>query len=286
MRQKAKPGLPVKTLFYNTFNRMISKKILNTSLIPIFALLLFALHPLDAQDSPGTRINPKEDKEKEELPESWVNPPPDQDAAFPVHPFVADNRAPLVSMGADGRLVYKSYSDKGDRIPDWSGCGYERNDVPIPDVPVTEILQPLSGNVLPSGNMRYPNGPDNREQIQSALDRVEARKPGADGSRGAVLLQKGTYYLDGTLKVPSGVVLRGEGDGEDGTVLIFNCQGRDDAIVVEGEGPVKDMDEGTAIRIAQDYLPTGSISLTIEDARQFKPGDFICIKKNSERKMD
>ena len=248
-------------------------KFIKISLVPVVVLLAFSLNTSKAQDA-----------EKGNLPESWVNPPPDRNAAIPVYPFVPCERAPLVSMGEEGRLVYNPYSDKGDRVLDWSHCGYKKSEVPIPDVPVVETLQPLSADARPSGNMFYPTGPDNREQIQAVLDRVEARKPDANGFKGAVLLKRGTYYIDGTLKVGSGVVLRGEGDGENGSVLIFNTSGGGDAIVVEGDGPVTDMDKSKKVGIAQDYVPSGSIALKVENASQFRVGDFVCVKKTVNEK--
>ena len=48
--------------------------------------------------------------------ESWVKPGPKEieKVAFTPNPL-----APLISMGSDGKLVYKPYSDKGDRLMDW-----------------------------------------------------------------------------------------------------------------------------------------------------------------------
>ncbi len=248
-------------------------KCLKISLVTVIALLAL-----------GLNIGKAQNEDKLKLPESWVNPPPDQDAPFPEHSFVHSKWAPLVSMGDDGRLVYNPYSDKGDRILDWSRCGYQKSEVAIPDVPVIETLQPLSDDAHPFDNMLYPKGSDSREQIQAALDRVEAKKPEANGIRGAVLLKKGTYYIDGNLKIVSGVVLRGEGDAENGTVLIFNTSEGGDAIVIEGDDPVEDMDISRKVRIAQDYVPSGSISLNVEDASQFQEGDFVCVKKTVNEK--
>src|SRR6056297_1759632 len=76
-----------------------------------------------------------------DLPESWVNPPPEE---IPIYTFEPSPLAPLVSMGPDGKLVYKPYVDKGDRVLDWSKAGYKKSNVPIPDAPVREILRPLS----------------------------------------------------------------------------------------------------------------------------------------------
>lgn len=254
-------------------------KFRKVTLVLIVVLPGFGINTGQAQGVNDTSVYQKVEKAKGVLPEPWVHPPPDPDAAFPVHPFVPGKWAPLVSMDTNGQLVYRPYSDKGDRVLDWSHCGYKKSEVPIPQVKVVEILHPPSENTRSAGNMCYPVGPDSREQIQAALDRVSARQPGADGSRGAVLLKKGTYYIEGSLKVGSGVVLRGEGDGEHGTVLIFNPSGEKVAIVVEGDGPIRAMDTGKKVRIAQDYLPSGSIELTVEDARPFQEGDVVCIKK-------
>lgn len=42
-----------------------------------------------------------------DLPESWVNPPPDRDE-IPTSTFERSPLEPLVSMGPDGKLVYRS----------------------------------------------------------------------------------------------------------------------------------------------------------------------------------
>jgi hypothetical protein len=248
-------------------------KVVKIALVWVVVLLNFCINNSKAQE-----VN------QDNLPESWVNPPPDKNAPFPVHTFVESKWAPLVSMGADGKLVYNPYSDKGDRVLDWSHCGYKRSEVPIPNVSVVETVQPLSEKTSPFENMFYPKGTDNRKQIQAALDRVGDRNPDTNGFKGAILLKKGTYDIDGSLKVGAGVVLRGEGDGEDGTVLIFNTSGGGDAIIIEGEGPITDIDNNRKVRIAQDYLPSGSISLIVEDADLFQKGDFICVKKTVNEK--
>jgi len=166
-------------------------------------------------------------------PESWVNPPRDQVVN---KAYVTSELAPLVAMGPDGRLVYKPYTDKGDRILDYSTCGYMRSEVPIPAVPVKATLAPPAGEVKPDGNMKYAVGPDSHAEIQAALNKVALMEPDANGHRGAVLLEKGTWYLSDSLVVRSGVVLRGEGDGEDGTVLIFTIPSGDAAAIHLGGG--------------------------------------------------
>lgn len=206
------------------------------------------------------------------LPKSWVNPPRDEAARKAFRP---DKRAPLVSPGEDGRLVYKPYSDRGDRILDFSYCGYKRSEVPIPNVPVVETLEPPAGEATPEDKMAYPKGPDSFAKIQAALDKVAALKPDANGFRGAVLLSKGTWYVSSGLLVRGGVVLRGEGDGEDGTVLVFTMPGGNGIGIQVGKGG-----GGTSTKtetpltgtLTRKTLENGDASyvLTLEDGYRFQ----------------
>lgn len=182
----------------------------------------------------------------------------------------------LVYPGTDGKLVYEPYTKQGDRIIDFSYCGYKGSEEPIPDVPAVVRVSPLAGEAEAHGSMAYPEGPDSLSQIQKALDEVAAREPDATGFRGAVLLTKGTYYLNGGLIVSSGVVLRGEGDGADGTVLIFkNPKG---AGITLG-GTVTNTTLEARSRITDAYVPAGSMHVTVEDAGLFKVDDYIKVKK-------
>ena len=188
----------------------------------------------------------------------------------------------LVYLGKEGRLVYKPYTDNGDQILDFSYSGFKRSEEPIPNVAVVATVSPLQGETTPDGTMAYPKGPDSREQIQSAIDRVASGEPGEDGFRGAVLLTKGTFYVNGNLFVRSGVVLRGEGDGADGTVLIFRNP-RGTGIKV-GNPEAKPVRMGEPTKITDDYIPAGSIHVNVEDARQFKQGDYIHVRKTTNDK--
>ncbi len=221
-------------------------------------------------------------KASSNLPESWVNPAP---ATITQHEFRPDPQAPLISLGPDGRLVYKPFTDQGDTIMDWSYTGYKRSEVPIPDAPVKVTLQPLDGATSQDGKMAYPKGPDSLPQIQRAIDQVAAMPADADGLRGAVLLQRGTYYVNGSLVVRSGVVLRGEGDGEDGTVLIFRTQGGGGNAIQLGEpdAKIEVIGESAAVRIVDAYLPSGSRVLQLADASQFKPGDYVHVRKTTNQ---
>jgi len=181
----------------------------------------------------------------------------------------------LVHPGPDGRLVYQPYTEPGDTIPDFSYAGYARSEKPIPDLPVVVTLQPLAGEAATDGSMAYPTGPDSHQRIQSALDAAAARQPDADGFRGAVLLKKGTYYVHDELVIRSGVVLRGEGDDADGTVLIF----RDTPLGIRAGAAADVVELGEPAPIADAYVPAGSMKVTVADASAFQPGDTVDVRK-------
>ena len=163
---------------------------------------------------------------------------------------------------------------------DMQYCSRCPKDAPKVDV---EALAPVDREVF----LAYPEGPDSRARIQAALDRVAAMEPKADGFRGAVLLERGVYCLKGGLTVPPGVVLRGQGDGPDGTVLVVHHpQGvgiRLGHPKVEGEAPAQPAEPAPVFttRIADAYVPVGSASLTVEDASGFAVGADVHIIKTT-----
>jgi len=218
----------------------------------------------------------------QDLPESWVNPPPDRDD-IPTYTFEPSPLKPLISMGSDGKLEYKPYSNMGDRVLDWSKTGYKQSNVPIPDVPVVDTLSPLTGETTPDGNMAYHAGPNSAFMIQEALYKVFQMTPDANGIRGAVLLKAGTYYINGGLYIPSGVVLRGEGDDENGTKLIFRTGSAGGDAITIGQGSIK-QDVFSTVKITDNYVPSGSYDITVEDASGFKAGDYVYIRKTVNQK--
>src|SRR5262245_7701838 len=120
----------------------------------------------------------------------------------------ADPSKRFVYPGPDGKLVYDTDA-RGNRIPDFSHAGYMSGAEPIPDVPVRVVVPPAKG--------------DSTARIQAAIDYVANQKPDASGIRGAVLLLTGQHEVVGQLRITaSGVVLRGQGSGKDGTLLVAN----------------------------------------------------------------
>src|SRR5215204_7017730 len=175
--------------------------------------------------------------------------------------FIKEWQSKFVNQNKDGSLSYTP-DEKGNIIPDFSRVGYYAGDRSIPDVAVVKT-------VSPSENAQ--------QQIQAAIDQVSKRTPDKNGFRGTIVLKKGTYKIPGSIHVnASGVVLRGEGDGENDTKLVATSKKQDALVVVSGSGSIKEV-QNTRVKITDDYVPVGSFSFSVTDANNFEQGDKIIV---------
>lgn len=167
----------------------------------------------------------------------------------------------FVKQQRDGSLEYKA-DKQGNIIPDFSAVGYYHGDKPIPEIPVALTVSP-SANAM--------------EDIQSAIDKLSAKQPDANGFRGAILLKRGEYKIPGSLFIKtSGIVLRGEGNTEDGTRLIALAPNQKPLIDVQGKGKPTEI-PGTRVTITDKYVPTGATTINVSDASKFRAGDKVIL---------
>jgi hypothetical protein len=174
-----------------------------------------------------------------------------------------------VFPGAGGNLQYLTDAE-GDRIPDFSTCGYRGGLVRIPTATVQVTVNPGPG--------------DDGARIQSAIDQVSALPIGADGLRGAVLLTRGQYEVAQTLRIQAdGVVLRGEGQYANGTVIIATGTTQRNALEVVGSDPTPFWSRvsGSTVDVADDYVPVGATTFGVESGHGFAVGDNIVIDRGS-----
>jgi hypothetical protein len=200
-----------------------------------------------------------------------------------------EDLAPTVSRvhpGPDGRLVYVP-DTQGDIILDSSHAGYGGGGAPIPTVPVKETVWPVAG--------------DSTDHIQAAIDKVSVLPLDKSGFRGAVLLRAGYYKMAMPLRIQaSGVVLRGEGMGDTGTILVGTGTGRPPApagAVGPGAGAGGGFGgaQATLVQIAgasgvtpneqirqvitDEYVPVGARSFKIASARGIRRGDTVIVRR-------
>jgi len=125
-----------------------------------------------------------------------------------------------------------------------------------------------------------PEDGDDRARIQAAIDAVSARSADASGHRGAVLLRAGTYEVGDTLTIStSGVVLRGEGQGADGTILLATRPEQHTLLRVQGSGSGLPEDAGTRSTITDAHVPIGATVLHVADGALFAVGDTVVVER-------
>jgi hypothetical protein len=182
----------------------------------------------------------------------------------------ATAQAPLVSL-QNGQLVYNNYANARqtnavNKVPDFSNCGYRGGGVRLPNVPVIKTVQAVPGNC--------------RALIQAAIDSVSALSADANGWRGAILLKAGVYPVDSSLTIKAGgVVLRGEGNGLTGTVLIATRNLQHNFIVLQGAGSGYGEVSGSRVHIADTYVPTGTKTITVPASHSFVAGSNVVIQR-------
>ena len=202
-------------------------------------------------------------------------------ACAPVKSAGMEAARPLIHLDDTGKLVYVP-DEKGNVIPDFSNAGYGGGGVAIPQVPVRAVVEPGPG--------------DDGERIQAAIDRVSRMEPDENGHRGAVLLRKGAYEIAETIRITAGgVVLRGEGQDRDGTVLMATGTSR--RTLIEVNAVLRRLEENRSVRvrrgktwrevpgtrraITEAYVPVGARTFHVESTRALAAGDRIIVHRRS-----
>ncbi|WP_082053585.1 immunoglobulin-like domain-containing protein [Gordoniibacillus kamchatkensis] len=177
---------------------------------------------------------------------------------------VPPHQSAVAFLNAQGSMQYVP-DYKGNRVLDFSNSGYMGGGVKIPSVPAVKTIQPVDG--------------DNTAAIQAAIDEVSQMPPQANGFRGTLLLKKGTYPVSGTLHINTGgVVLRGEGNGADGTVLYgTGTKARNLIEIGSTTGPAAD--SSSAVEVTDLYVPSGARSFHVKDASAYNVGDTVMVRR-------
>ncbi|KAA6344970.1 hypothetical protein EZS27_007434 [termite gut metagenome] len=177
----------------------------------------------------------------------------------------------LVYPDANGKLVYKPYTAKGDILPDFSWCGYKGGGVAIPEVSVVAVVDAVDEST------------DDSPRIQAVIDSVARLTPDANGFRGTIRFKKGLYRIASPLRITSGgIVLRGDGDDKDnGTILLATTPNQYNVIELGIKSKIKP-DERSKREITDVYVPSGSRVIHIKGASSiYKKGDAIVVQRPS-----
>jgi len=172
---------------------------------------------------------------------------------------------PDLGKDKSGNITY--VTDKlGNKIPDFSYSGYKLSSESIPSVAARITVSPVEG--------------DATKRIQQAIDYVAGLKPEKNGFRGAVVLKPGTFNIEGTIYLnKSGVVLRGSGNSDKGTVLLGKGAKREAMIRILGK---EDYQITDTLQLEEKFIPLGARSVTIS-SEKLGSGDNIFIQKKLEQ---
>ena len=169
--------------------------------------------------------------------------------------------AKIVSVGEDGELIYQPYDQNGSTLMDFSYVGYKRGEAPIPDAKVVKTLEP--------GDLS-----NHTALIQNAINEVAALPL---EKRGAILLKAGTYTVTAQLKIAaSGIVLRGEGQGENGTVIYDARKKQDTTLHILGSDSYVAI-PGTESTLTDDLVTVGKTKLTLSSVDAYGAGDTVAV---------
>jgi hypothetical protein len=163
--------------------------------------------------------------------------------------------------------------DGESKIPDFSFAGFERNEKPMPDVPTVITITPRDG--------------DDGQRIQDAITEV-SQLPLINGYRGAILIKAGNYEVERPLIIgTSGVVIRGEGQGETGTVItstaVVNSSEKFSLIRFLSANPnYKEI--GSRLILDNDLIKVGATKIPVSSSSGFAAGDTVYLVKTPNQK--
>ena len=173
----------------------------------------------------------------------------------------------IVYFDANGKLGYALDAEQN-RVIDFSAAGYKNSNEQIPNI------NNIIATILPSTG-------DRTTEINAAIQSALTIAPNANGFRGVILLKAGNYEIQGTLKMNvSGVVLRGEGSGLDGTVITAtgNTPDKRTVINVGGGTNVAWKKLGTlSTNITTAFVKVGSFTFNVDSTAGFAVGDAIIV---------
>jgi hypothetical protein len=179
---------------------------------------------------------------------------------FSVNISLAQNTFPTITKDKLGKVI-RTQDKLGNQIPDFSFTGYRAGEYAIPNITVKAFVPSISADATAT--------------IQAAIDYVASLKPDANGFRGAVLLDKGIFKVSGVLVLKeSGIVLRGSGAGNNGTIIQGTGTKREAIVNISGMANRVLKDK---LEVADIYTPLGSTTITLKNASNIKKGDRILV---------
>lgn len=169
-----------------------------------------------------------------------------------------------------GKLEYNPYNEQGDKLSDFSYAGFCKGEYELPNsenLPVAAILSPLEDTAQDATSM-----------IQEAIDAAATNGK----TFHVVKLKAGKYTIAGTIQMKSGVILSGEGQGPEGTLLYDTKTGSsyERTVLMQGQSPIYSTKRDA---VMDPYVEAGSYEFSIDSTRidDYQVGDLIQVVHES-----
>ncbi|KAM5350801.1 hypothetical protein ACJ41O_007306 [Fusarium nematophilum] len=152
-------------------------------------------------------------------------------------------------------------SSRGDRLPDFSYCGYHNSEVPLPTIssPNVTVTVPVDAS------------DDLTPAIQDAIDTIAA------GGGGVVELPPGRFSITAGIRLLSHVVVTGSGNG--GTILVLKEQPSDPVFTLGRLGNPPKAELGVRSNIIDSYVPIGSSIVTVTNSTGLSVNQSVYISR-------
>ena len=187
----------------------------------------------------------------------------------------------LIKPNGD-KLIYNTYNEQGDTLTDFSYAGYYKGEYELPD---SSKLTTYATVEAPSDSSA-----DHTSYLQTYIDGA-GDAYSQTGKLQVVKLKAGRYNINKNgVRLRNGVILSGEGQGPDGTVLynkdkiIYGTESSN-TLIIAGTAPQM---VGNTANITDRYVKAGSSEFAIEADKisNFKVGDLITIMHPNEDKWN
>ena len=168
-------------------------------------------------------------------------------------------------------LKYNTYNEYGDTLADFSYAGFYQGKYELPDSSKIKTV----ATIEPSKDRNA----DDTERIQKVIDEVYENAP--NNYFKVIKLKAGRYNINRNgLRLKSGIILSGEGQGPNGTVIFANDPVQYTVIRIAGQPPLS---AGDYHNVLDSYITAGSNKITIsaEDIKNYKVGDLIAFYYDS-----
>ncbi|KAL2672787.1 hypothetical protein Neosp_013503 [[Neocosmospora] mangrovei] len=152
-------------------------------------------------------------------------------------------------------------SSRGDKLPDFSYCGYRNSDSALPTLG--------NGNIVLALPTKATD--DIGPSLQQAINQA------SQNGGGTVRIPAGKFYMTAGIQLFSNVIVRGTGEKD--TTIVLKRRPTKPVFTLGRFGIAPKADFGYRSRITNTYVPIKASSVTVKDASGFVVGQTVYIAR-------